>query len=107
MGAGCGTGLNHAVVLVGYTDEDDGSTPAPQPDPTPDPSPSPTPDPAVGECEVYKWWHTCKDSSNGLVCKRTRTVTTTTGRSKTLGEPTGATKVSFSSRLPRALASAA
>ena len=63
--AGCGTGLNHAVVLVGYTDEDDGSTPAPQPDPTPDPSPSPTPDPAVGECEVYKWWHTCKDSSNG------------------------------------------
>merc|ERR1712109_288569 len=30
--AGCGTGLNHAVVLVGYTDEDDGSTLAPQPD---------------------------------------------------------------------------
>jgi len=62
--AGCGTGLNHAVVLVGYTDEDDGSTPTPDPSPSPTPDPTPTPD--VGTCEVYKWWHSCNDNKRRL-----------------------------------------
>lgn len=48
----CGNSLNHAVVIVGYTDS--GSDPAPQPDP----SPAPTPDVDSG-CTVTKWWHSC------------------------------------------------
>jgi len=47
---GCGTNLNHAVVLVGYSEEDDGSD---------DGDDGNNPDP-VEECKVKKWWHTCK-----------------------------------------------
>ena len=35
--AGCGTGLNHAVVLVGYTDGESDDKPNPEP-PTPEPT---------------------------------------------------------------------
>jgi len=46
---GCGSSLNHAVVVVGYTD----GTPAPEPEPEPLPS----------ECTVHKWWHECTTSN--------------------------------------------
>ena len=46
--AGCGTGINHAVVVVGYTEADS--------NPTPDPDPEPQPQ---GNCNVHKWWHSC------------------------------------------------
>jgi len=52
---GCPTGLNHAVVLVGYSEKaSDDDT-----DPSPEPEPEPTPDP-VADCTVYKWWHSCE-----------------------------------------------
>jgi hypothetical protein len=54
--ADCGEQLNHAIVGVGYTD-DEGS-PGPNPNPNPDPTP-PTPPTPVGNCKVKKWWHTC------------------------------------------------
>jgi hypothetical protein len=61
---GCGTSLNHAIVMVGYTDADDGDNPSPNPDPNPDPQPDPQPDPPQPEpledCDVTKWWHTCE-----------------------------------------------
>ena len=44
---GCSTSLNHAVVLVGYTD-----------DSRPDPQPRPT------NCTVHKWWHSCEGSED-------------------------------------------
>jgi len=53
-GDGCGTSLNHAVVIVGFTDSDM------NPGPSPDPEPSPTPDP-VSACKVTKWWHSCEE----------------------------------------------
>lgn len=49
--SGCGTGLNHAITVVGYT----------LPDVGPDPEP-PTP----SNCTVNKWWHSC-DSGNRLL----------------------------------------
>jgi len=50
-GDGCGNQLNHAVVVVGYTDVgDDGGV-----DPEPEPEPQ--------DCTVYKWWHTCEQST--------------------------------------------
>ena len=66
-GDNCGYTLNHAVVLVGYTDE--GDNPSPNPDPSPDPSPSPDPEPqpptpVVEDCDVTKWWHTCDPVNN-------------------------------------------
>merc|ERR1712012_824396 len=54
---GCGTSLNHAVVIVGYTETGD-STPL-------DPTPDPTPTPDVGTCQVTKWWHQCSDTTGG------------------------------------------
>jgi hypothetical protein len=59
--ANCGTQLNHAIVVVGYTDDGDNPNPNPNPDPpTPTPPtptpPNPTP---TGNCQVKKWWHTC------------------------------------------------
>lgn len=48
---GCGTSLNHAVVIVGFTDSSY--------DPEPSPGPEPTPDPDVEGCRVTKWWHSC------------------------------------------------
>jgi len=48
----CGTRLNHAVVVVGYSD---GAQP------NPDPSPRPTPE---QDCKVTKWWHTCEDRTD-------------------------------------------
>lgn len=59
---GCGTSLNHAVVLVGYSEKDDGSDPTPDPDPSPEPTP-PTP---VENCKVKKWWHECEQASSKL-----------------------------------------
>ena len=47
---GCGTGINHAVVVVGYTDEYVAPEPEPEPEPTPDP---------VTTGKVTKWWTTC------------------------------------------------
>jgi len=51
--SGCGETLNHAVVIVGYTD---GNSPDPTP---PGPGPDPTPDPPASDCTVTKWWHSC------------------------------------------------
>ena len=50
---GCGSSatLNHAVVIVGYTDSGNYN-----PDPSPEPSPEPGP---VTECTVTKWFHQC------------------------------------------------
>jgi C1A family cysteine protease len=61
---GCPTGLNHAVVLVGYT-EKDGS---PSPDPSPEPEPQPDPD-NDAECNVYKWWHSCDEDNSRRMLK--------------------------------------
>ena len=54
----CGTSLNHAVVLVGFSEAGDDV------DPTPEPTPEPTPDPVPVplECVVTKWWRNCPDS---------------------------------------------
>ena len=54
MADGCGTSLNHAVTVVGYT-ADDGSEP-PEP-PGPEPS---------DDCNVHKWWHTCNTPARRL-----------------------------------------
>ena len=51
---GCGSQLNHAVVIVGYSSGDDSG---------PDPSPEPTP-PTPTDCTVTKWWHSCEASDN-------------------------------------------
>lgn len=57
-GDGCGTGLNHAVVIVGYSsggsdggDDGDDTTPEPEPEP-------------IEECTVFKWWHSCPDGAD-------------------------------------------
>lgn len=53
------TNLNHAVVLVGYSEKDDGGEPEPEPTPV--------------DCDVHKWWYSCdndappqKKDSNGF-----------------------------------------
>lgn len=48
--SGCGTSLNHAVTLVGYTEK--GSVPPPPPGPV--------------NCDVHKWWHSCSASGRLL-----------------------------------------
>ena len=70
-GDGCGTWLNHAIVMVGYTDEGDNPSPNPDPSPGPSPDPSPGPEPGPepepqpptprGDCDVTKWWHSCDE----------------------------------------------
>lgn len=62
----CGTTLNHAVVLVGYTDSN-GVAPGPDPNPNPEPEPNPAPEPEpeptpVSTCTVERWYHTCESS---------------------------------------------
>jgi len=49
--SGCPTGINHAVVIVGYTSSGDDSGPGPDPEPEP---------PVENECTVTKWWHSCE-----------------------------------------------
>ena len=56
-GDGCGTGLNHAVVIVGYSSG--GSDGGDDTDPTPEPEPEP-----IEECTVFKWWHSCPDGAD-------------------------------------------
>merc|ERR1711997_866948 len=46
----CGSSLNHAVTLIGYTDHEDV-------DPSPGPDPKPDPEPCNDEFKVNKWWH--------------------------------------------------
>ena len=46
----CGSTLNHAVTLIGYTDHEDV-------DPSPGPDPKPDPEPCNDEFKVNKWWH--------------------------------------------------
>jgi KDEL-tailed cysteine endopeptidase len=46
MSDNCGNQLNHAVVVVGYSEKDDSVDP-----------PAP---PVDVECDVTKWWHTCE-----------------------------------------------
>lgn len=58
--AGCGTNINHAVVLVGYTEGGDGGND----DNDDGPSPQPDPEPVEEDCTVFKWWHSCKARSN-------------------------------------------
>jgi len=74
----CGESLNHAVVIVGYTEvgaspppgpeptdgDGDGSTPVPTPEPTPEPTPKDEDE--DGEiCSVTKWWRNCTTPDNG------------------------------------------
>ena len=58
---GCGTRLNHAVVLVGYTEKEDEVDPSP--------GPEPTPEPCNDEFKVNKWWHNeaCDTKVSGRV----------------------------------------
>jgi len=49
----CGESLNHAVVVVGYTEVGDNT-----------PTPSPTPEPVDNTCTVYKWWHSCDSNDD-------------------------------------------
>lgn len=56
---GCPTGINHAVVLVGYSEAGDD-------DSGPNPGPDPTPDPPAG-CNVTKWWHSCNDDDRRML----------------------------------------
>jgi C1A family cysteine protease len=68
--ADCGEQLNHAIVVVGYTDDEGAPDPSPNPDPSPGPSPDPSPNPdpepptptPSGNCKVTKWWHTCDEA---------------------------------------------
>jgi len=64
---GCPTGLNHAVVLVGYSekhsDNDDSDDDTPEPEPQPDP---------VSGCTVYKWWHSCEGDEGRRMLQRDR-----------------------------------
>jgi len=62
--AGCGTSLNHAVVIVGYQDKADGDDTDPSPQPDPSPEPEPSPEPVEDGCTVYKWWHTCEGTDD-------------------------------------------
>lgn len=56
---GCGNTLNHAVVMVGYTDSgSDGGDDNNDDDTDPDPTP-------VDGCKVTKWWHTCEGNNAG------------------------------------------
>lgn len=55
-GDGCGNQLNHAVVLVGYTEAGD----------NPNPNPDPEPEPENLDCNVHKWWHTCQAAGRRL-----------------------------------------
>merc|ERR1719181_1638477 len=64
----CGTSLNHAVVMVGYTDS--GNAPEPDDDEDEDDYNPPEPDEDdeeddgdVSGCTVTKWWHTCSQNN--------------------------------------------
>jgi hypothetical protein len=46
--AGCGSSLNHAVVMVGYQDAKVAPAPAPGPEPV---------NPSYAGCQVDGWWH--------------------------------------------------
>merc|ERR1712156_879072 len=105
--AGCGTGLNHAVVLLATPMRMMAALPLLSPTLLLILLPVPLLTLLLASARSTSGGTPARTPAMAVVCKRTRTVTTTTGRSKTPGEPTGATKVSFSSRLPRALASAA
>lgn len=63
---GCGTRLNHAVVLVGYSEKED------EVDPSPGPDPEPTPEPCNDEFKVNKWWHNeaCDTKVSGRVQRK-------------------------------------
>lgn len=56
----CGTSLNHAMTIVGYTEV--GSTPTPAPVP---PEPTPEVDP-LASCHVSKWWRNCASEGRML-----------------------------------------
>eukprot|EP00354_Favella_ehrenbergii_P001060 CAMPEP_0170470726 /NCGR_PEP_ID=MMETSP0123-20130129/13104_1 /TAXON_ID=182087 /ORGANISM="Favella ehrenbergii, Strain Fehren 1" /LENGTH=118 /DNA_ID=CAMNT_0010737979 /DNA_START=904 /DNA_END=1259 /DNA_ORIENTATION=+ len=63
----CGTSLNHALLIIGYTAKG-ASPPKPEPTPTPEPEPTPTPEPepeSVTTCTVTKWWRNCETSTGG------------------------------------------
>ena len=62
--AGCSTAINHAVVVVGYTEKVENPDPKPDPEPEPKPDPEPKTDPEpepVPECNAYRWWYNCED----------------------------------------------
>ena len=71
---GCGTSLNHAVVVVGYTDSseyDDGdqddndndNDDTDNDDTDNDDTDDGSDDGGVASCEVTKWWHTCESTA--------------------------------------------
>ena len=70
----CGTSLNHAVVIVGYTDEDGGNDDDDDDEESEDEesdweddsedeeeSDDDDDDDSRGLCQVEKWWHSCED----------------------------------------------
>jgi len=59
-GDGCGTWLNHAVVVVGYTDDDGGND---DDDDDSDDDDDDDDGSSRADCTVEKWWHTCEDDT--------------------------------------------
>lgn len=53
----CGRSLNHAVVLIGYTDKGDDNGDSDDSDDDSDD------EPVDSGCTVTKWWHSCTDDS--------------------------------------------
>ena len=71
---GCGGQLNHAVVMVGFTDSGDGGNDDQSDDEEEENNPEPDDDsddedddyiPPVDGCKVTKWWHSCPQQNNG------------------------------------------
>lgn len=60
---GCPTGINHAVVIVGYTEAGDGDDGDDSDDES---GPDPQPEPPAG-CNVTKWWHSCNDDGRRML----------------------------------------
>ena len=63
---GCPTGINHAVVIVGYTEAGDGDDGDDGDDSDDDSGPDPQPEPPAG-CNVTKWWHSCNDDGRRML----------------------------------------
>ena len=56
----CGTAINHAVVIIGYSDVGDSTPTPPEPEVEPEVNPEVNPDqPTEPTCSVTKWWRNC------------------------------------------------
>ena len=63
---GCGTWLNHAVVVVGYSDGSDDGDDSDDGDESDDDDSDDDDDDGSSNstCTVEKWWHTCEDTAS-------------------------------------------